>query len=90
MLLGVELLQCAGLHNKHLQRPIRATDALLGNLAGNAFSAFAALPLFAALFSVAHTTSADFPAHSMLLQQTQGADDDISNDSDALSDESEA
>jgi site-specific DNA-cytosine methylase len=51
-LCGIEVMQLAGWDRRYYKHPIIASEALLAEMAGNAFSGFAALPAFMVAFSV--------------------------------------
>jgi hypothetical protein len=75
---GVEMLQLQGFHASHLRRPIHATDGLLGNLAGNAFSAFSFGPVFGTVVPMLGLQVHDFPlgiTHTIMEEMHSDGDD---------------
>jgi site-specific DNA-cytosine methylase len=61
VLSGVEMLQLQGYDRSYIRTPVHATDRLLGNLAGNAFSLFSFGPIYGLVVPLLGVDLNDFP-----------------------------
>jgi site-specific DNA-cytosine methylase len=90
VLTGVELLNFMGFDSSELTRPVMATDSLLGNMAGNAFSGFSIAAVLSVVLPLLDLEIKNFPLsmvydHRLPTTQAESAfaiDNPISLDSD--------
>jgi hypothetical protein len=81
VLSGAELLQFVGFPFSSLRKPVHATDAILGNMAGNAFNGFVVAAILIATIPLAYCKVDDFPLSMVSSFQEAEAAIDV-NDGD--------